>query len=91
MTVERPSRRRQKTRTRCQKIYRRGIERRLPDYDGAKTVKAPGEDFQTVQKILPDRRGTCKKLSDSLQRCQDWAPAGESHKVSQTVKHLQGL
>ncbi|KAH3690554.1 hypothetical protein DPMN_191225 [Dreissena polymorpha] len=40
--------------------------------DGAKTVRAPARDSQMVQAILPDHQGTCKRRSDSLQRCQEY-------------------
>ncbi|KAH3835904.1 hypothetical protein DPMN_109272 [Dreissena polymorpha] len=35
------------------------------------TVGAPAGDSQTVPESVPDRRGTCRKLPDSLRRCQD--------------------
>ncbi|KAH3822856.1 hypothetical protein DPMN_124648 [Dreissena polymorpha] len=42
--------------------------------DGAKTIRVPALDFHTVcdaARSLSDRRGTCRRLPDSLRRCQD--------------------
>ncbi|KAH3733887.1 hypothetical protein DPMN_040326 [Dreissena polymorpha] len=39
--------------------------------DGAKTTQAHSGDTQMVSDSLPDRRGTCRRLTDSLRRCTD--------------------
>ncbi|KAH3826642.1 hypothetical protein DPMN_128551 [Dreissena polymorpha] len=38
--------------------------------DGAMTVWATAGYSQTVPECLQDRRGTCRRLPDSLRRCQ---------------------